>query len=304
VLGLFPSWLASESDWPKQLRLVGFPLTDQAAGGYTPDAAAALEQLPPALREFIMSSAKDNVPVYAFTAGSAPPPYAAAFFATAVEACRLAGARCVLLCGVASLVPQPLAAHACHEAFAPFSALLQHVSVFTFNGGIGGVSQALRAGTPMVRKRVHMSAAARRRARELTPSAALASQLIVPGRFDQPDNAARLLCFGVGAVLDMKEFTPRRAAAALEALRTSSTTRAACRQLAQHFVGGGSQVRVHMRVLDTRLATVRADMCVAMQACVVAAELVAALGEQRSAALARVPASAAPPAEQQQAPQA
>ncbi len=172
VLGFFPSWLASESDWPKQLRLVGFPLTDQAAGGYAPDAAAALEQLPPALREFIMSSAKNNVPVYAFTAGSAPPPYAAAFFATAVEACRLCGARCVLLCGVASLVPQPLPAHACHAAYAPFSALLQHVSVLTFNGGIGAVSQALRAGTPMVRKRVHMSAAARRREHALTPSAA------------------------------------------------------------------------------------------------------------------------------------
>jgi UDP:flavonoid glycosyltransferase YjiC (YdhE family) len=151
VLGLFPSWLANETDWPKQLRLVGFPLADEAAGGYAPDAAAALEQLAPALREFITDAEEQGVPVYAFTAGTAPPPYAAAFFATAVEACRLARARCVLLCAIATMVPQPLPVHACHVTFAPFSSLLQHVSVFTFNGGIGGVSQALRAGVPQVR---------------------------------------------------------------------------------------------------------------------------------------------------------
>jgi UDP-N-acetylglucosamine:LPS N-acetylglucosamine transferase len=79
-------------------------------------------------------------------------------------------------------------------------------------------------------------------------TSSFASQLIVPGRFDQPDNASRMVRLGVGARLDAKEFTPRRAAAALEALRTSPTTRAACRQLAQHFVGGGSQVRVRVCV--------------------------------------------------------
>jgi UDP:flavonoid glycosyltransferase YjiC (YdhE family) len=153
VLGLFPAWLASEGDWPKQLRLLDFPLTDQAAGGYERDAGAALQQLPPALREFVADAKRDGAPVYVFALGSAPPPYAAAVFATAVEACGMLSARAVLLCSVDAVVPAPLPAHAHHATYAPFSALLQHAAAFCFNGGVGGVSQALRAGVPQVRAR-------------------------------------------------------------------------------------------------------------------------------------------------------
>ena len=143
VLGFFPSWLASTpADWPKQLKLVGFPIADQPAED------SALE---PALLTFLASARASSTPVFAFALGSAPPPYARAYFATAVEACRKMGARALVLCTVPGVVPEPLSAHAHHAVFAPFSALLPHVAALGFNGGIGGASEALRAGTPQVR---------------------------------------------------------------------------------------------------------------------------------------------------------
>ena len=151
AMGLFPSWFASENDWPSQLRLLDFPLADQAAGGYKVDADAALAALPAALRAFVEAAHAASAPLYVFTAGTAPPPYAPTLLAAGVEACRRVGARAVLLCSVGALVPSPLPDHACHATYAPFSALLQHAAAFCFNGGIGGVSQALRAGVPQVR---------------------------------------------------------------------------------------------------------------------------------------------------------
>jgi hypothetical protein len=150
-IGMFPAELASSSDWPKQLRLVGFPLTDAAPGGTAADADAALQQLPDGLRSFVESAKRDGAPIVAVTLGSAPPPYARAIFDSAVTACGGIGARAVLLCGVPSALPAELPPHAHAAAYAPFSALLRHVDVFSFNGGIGGVSQALRAGVPQVR---------------------------------------------------------------------------------------------------------------------------------------------------------
>jgi UDP:flavonoid glycosyltransferase YjiC (YdhE family) len=143
VLGFFPQWLAGvPEDWPKQLKLVGFPLAERSVD------ESALE---PALRSFLATARETSEPVFAFAAGSAPPPYASKYFETAVEACRQLGAKAVILCTVESLVPKPLPEHCYHASFASFSALLQHVAVFCFNGGIGGASEALRAGTPQVR---------------------------------------------------------------------------------------------------------------------------------------------------------
>jgi rhamnosyltransferase subunit B len=133
----------------------------------------------------------------------------------------------VLLCTVAGIVPHPLPEHCYHASFAPFSALLQHVAVFGFNGGIGGASEALRAGTPQVR-----GAALVHRWRR--PDS-LASQLITPGRFDQPDNAARMVRLGVAARLDIADFSVRRCAAALDKLRSEPSVRAACAAAAAHF---------------------------------------------------------------------
>lgn len=45
----------------------------------------------------------------------------------------------------------PLPPHAAHAAYVPFSALFAAVSAVVHNGGVGTMSQALRAGVPQVR---------------------------------------------------------------------------------------------------------------------------------------------------------
>ena len=220
MLGLFPSWLAgTPADWPKQLKLVGFPLAEQPAE----DSALELE-----LRSFLAAARESSQPVYAFALGSAPPPYACEYFATAVEACRRLGARAVLLCTVEGVVPDPLPEHAYRAVFAPFSALLQHVAVFSFNGGIGGVSEALRAGTPQV-------CAAALAILEAADGQLRPRQLITPGRFDQPDNAERMVRLGVATRLNICDWNVERCSAALEKLRSSPSVRAACAAAAAHF---------------------------------------------------------------------
>jgi len=208
VLGLWPDWFAKASDFPQRVRICDFPFTDGAAGGFVSEGAEALKQLAPELRRFLVEA--DGTPVYAFTLGSAPPPYAPAFFAAAVAACERLGARCVLLTASAALLPQPLPASAHHAAYAPFSSLMQHVAAFVYNGGFGGLSQALRAGVP---------------------------QLVVPGRFDQPHNASEVEKLGVGLRLDMQALTARSMAAALRKLREAAV-RARCAEVAARCAQG------------------------------------------------------------------
>lgn len=221
VIGFFPSWLAGmPADWPKQLKLAGFPLAAKPA-------EQALEE--PALCSFLAKAREASQPVFAFAIGSAPPPYAREYFSTAIEACRQLGARAVILCSVDGAVPE-LPEHAHHAVFAPFSALLPRVAVFCFNGGIGGVGEALRAGVPQV------SSAMRLRAhRTCADTRSAAIQLITPGRFDQPDNSERMVRLGVAVRLNMADFSAKRCAEALEKLRSSPSVRAACAAAAAHF---------------------------------------------------------------------
>ncbi len=195
ILGLWPRWLANEPDFPARLRMTDFPFTD---------GATEEQPLSDALTAFMADAQAASAPVYAFTLGSAPPPYAATFFAAAIEACGHLGARAVLLCGSAALLPAALPPHAHHVEYAPFSSLLPLVAVFAYNGGFGGFSQACRAGVP---------------------------QLVVPGRFDQPHNALTAARFGVGVRLDAKDVTPRSMAAALCKL-SAPGVKAKCAELA------------------------------------------------------------------------
>jgi rhamnosyltransferase subunit B len=64
--------------------------------------------------------------------------------------------------------------HAVHCEYAPFGAILQHASAFVGNGGIGGFSQAVRAGVPM---------------------------LVIPGGWDQSHNGWLGERLGVAAVV-------------------------------------------------------------------------------------------------------
>ena len=213
VLGLWPEWLSgAQPDYPPQLRFCGFPLAD-GAGGRAADAQAALLQLSPALQAFIKTAQADGVPLVAVTLGSAPPPGAEAHFQAAVAGCALAGVRCVLLCGAETVGKMALPPHALLVKYAPFSALLPQVSVFMYNGGFGGVGQALAAGVP---------------------------QLITPAVFDQYDNGNRMTKLGVAVTLPARDFTPQRCAKALGWLR-SARVGAACEEARRRYLEDKAQ---------------------------------------------------------------
>lgn len=193
LLGLWPQWLASDEpahDWPERLRLCGFafPSNDNAPERDA-DLSSPRGDMSDQLRAFIAGAKAAGAPLCVFTLGTSPPPYAARLFASAADACARVGARALLLCSVESLLPSaPLPSHVMACSFAPFDVVLQHAAVFTYNGGFGGFSQALRAGV---------------------------AQCVVPGRFDQPHNALTVTKMGVGVRLPVRALSPRRLAAAL-----------------------------------------------------------------------------------------
>lgn len=90
----------------------------------------------------------------------------------------------------------------------PFSLLLSRSAALVHHGGIGTVSQALRAGVP---------------------------QLIRPMAFDQHDNAARLRRLGVGDRLDPRRYRAPAVAERLESLLAAPSVAERCREIAGRF---------------------------------------------------------------------
>lgn len=136
TLGFWPDWFSPPPpDWPKCVRLVGFPLYDEA--DVTP--------LEPALGAFL--DAGD--PPIAFTPGSAMK-FGHRFFQAAADACAALGRRGLLLTRHAEQIPARLPAGVVHAPYAPFSLLLPRVAALVHHGGIGTTAQALRAGTPQL----------------------------------------------------------------------------------------------------------------------------------------------------------
>ncbi len=197
LVGLFPPWFAlRERDWPAKLTLTGFPLYDGDA-----------DELPAALEAFL----KSGEPPIAFTAGTATAA-SHAFFAESVEACRRSGRRGILLTHVAEQIPQNLPANVLHVSYVPFSALLPRVAAFVHHGGIGTLSQALRAGVP---------------------------QLIRPMAHDQFDNAARAVALGVAIKIPARKYRAERVVKALERLMSDVPMRERCAQVAAKVTGDG-----------------------------------------------------------------
>ena len=193
VLGLFPDWFGEpQPDWPPQLRLAGFVLSDESCA---PDEGFAARS---DLEQFIASG---DAPVV-FTPGSANR-HAATFFRVAVEAAGLIRRRALLVTSFREHIPSPLPEHARHATYASFSALFPRAAAVVHHGGIGTCAQGLAAGVP---------------------------QLVMPMGFDQPDNALRLTRLGVGEMILPARFTAARVAASLERLLSVDAVAAACRR--------------------------------------------------------------------------
>lgn len=196
VLGMFPEWYAArQADWPPHTHLPGFPLYDEQ--GVTE---------PPADLEAFLHAG--DAPI-AFTPGSANV-QGGPFFRAAIEACRMLGRRGLLLTRFPDQIPQPLPSSVRHVAFAPFGWLLPRMAALVHHGGIGTMSQALRAGIP---------------------------QLVMPLSHDQPDNAYRVRDMQAGDFLPPKKFRGPAVAKSLARLLTSPEIAAGCRRAAQRFDG-------------------------------------------------------------------
>ncbi|MBC8105842.1 MAG: glycosyltransferase [Anaerolineae bacterium] len=136
IVGLFPDWFAKpQADWPRQVKLTGFPLYDER--GHEPLS-----------REVQAFLAAGDKPI-AFTPGSAMV-HGHQFFDAAVRACQKLNRRGILLTRFREQIPASLPANVIHADYAPFSDLLPRVVALVHHGGIGTTSQALAAGVPQL----------------------------------------------------------------------------------------------------------------------------------------------------------
>ena len=114
VLGLFPDWFGEpQRDWPPQLRLTGFVLSDESCVTGHEDAGARS-----ALERFLASAD----PQVVFTPGSANR-HAAEFFRVAIEATAAIGRRALLVTSYREHLPASLPPSVHHAEFAAFATL-------------------------------------------------------------------------------------------------------------------------------------------------------------------------------------
>lgn len=193
-LCLFPDWYApKQTDWPAHSVTTNFPLWDDGDGA----------PLSPSIEAFLNAGERPIV----FTPGSGNQ-LANAFFETGLQVCKKLGKRGIFLTRFPHQVPQSLDTSVQHFEYAPFGGLLPRVAAIVHHGGIGTVSQALRAGIP---------------------------QLIMPLSHDQPDNAERIGRLGVGDSLSPRSFQTSRVARVLQSLLESDSVQSSCKQVASRF---------------------------------------------------------------------
>jgi UDP:flavonoid glycosyltransferase YjiC (YdhE family) len=202
VLALFSPLLAApQPDWPARTLVTG-ALADDAvhavAFGAGDGAAGDDAALPAPLARFLDAGAPPIVVTLgtsAVLAGDAP-----RIYREALAAAGALGARVVLLTGrdARNVPPGRLPAWACAVPHASHAALLPRAAAVVHQGGMGTLTQALRAGRPM---------------------------LVVPFAHDQPDNADRAARLGVARVLSPRRFRAARVARTLDALLGDAAAR-------------------------------------------------------------------------------
>lgn len=132
TVGLFPEWFCPpQPDWPKSVRLTGFPLFHSQ------------RPVPPRVERFL----GERAPPVVFTPGSGAPD-SSALFEAAAEACRHIGRPGLLLGGEGPDLPE--ATPVVHADFAPLDAVLPRSAALVHHGGIGTTGAALAAGTPQL----------------------------------------------------------------------------------------------------------------------------------------------------------
>lgn len=128
-----------------------------------------------------------------------------AFIAAAVDACRILKRRGILMTRFADHLTKHLPPTIKHVSFARHSQVLPRCAAVVSHGGIGTVSQGLRAGIP---------------------------QVIMPMNYDQPEHARRLTELKVAQTLWPKRLSGSRLARCIHELLANSKVHQRCKQLA------------------------------------------------------------------------
>jgi rhamnosyltransferase subunit B len=182
VLALFSSVLAkSQSDWPANTRVTGFPFYDRRDFfGET--------QTSPELLEFLQA----GPPPIVFTLGSSAFWVANEFYRDSIRAAQALGQRALLLIGHARNLPsEPLPEGVAAFEYAPFGEVLPRALAIVHQGGVGTTGQGLRAGRPVI---------------------------VVPHAHDQFDNAARVVRLGCGRSIARPRYNSQSATRELRAV--------------------------------------------------------------------------------------
>ena len=195
VLGMFPAWFATEHRWPPHTHLVGFPMEDQKG----------LVDIPSDLEDFLQAG--DPPVVITFGTGMRQAKHC---FEEATEALTKMGRRGILLTRYPEQLPATLPDSIKHFSYVPFSDVLPRTAGILYHGGIGTLSQALKAGIP---------------------------HIVVPFAHDQPDNAQQLIALGIGRAIKPKELNADLIVEAFSALLDNPEVLQKCNALKDHFSG-------------------------------------------------------------------
>jgi rhamnosyltransferase subunit B len=186
VIAFFPPWFAApQADWPRHTHTVGFPLWD--GGG---------DALPVEAEDFLRA----GPPPIVVTAGSAAAT-AQRFFAESVNTVERLGMRGMLVTNFPDQLPRRLPPGIQAFGYLPFSEVLPRAALLVHHGGIGTLSQAVKAGVP---------------------------QVAVPRSHDQFDNGWRIERIGLGRSLPERRFCAARAARSVLALLADTGIRRRC----------------------------------------------------------------------------
>ena len=137
VLALFSSILAApQPDWPKQVRITGFPFYDGPE-----------KELPVVLEDFLRAGS----PPVVFTLGSSAVAAAGNFYSESLQAVQKLRIRAVFLTGpYPQGVEQSVPSDVLVWPAAPHAQLFARASAIVHQGGIGTTAQALRSGRPVL----------------------------------------------------------------------------------------------------------------------------------------------------------
>ena len=182
LAGFSPVLASPQRDWPANTVITGFTFYD----GKSCDGKREGARLAPERRAFLNA----GEPPIVFTLGSAAVHTPGAFFEISARAAATLNRRAVLVMGD-NPPPGNLPDDIFAVNYAPYSEIFPLAAVIVHQGGIGTVSQGLRAGRPT---------------------------LVMPYAFDQPDNALRLARLGTSRTLARENYTPRRVARELARL--------------------------------------------------------------------------------------